>query len=264
MAQSYLSEILEHKRQEVAKLKKQMPFNQLRQEVEASSYEKRPFNQAIYNKASTRLSAVIAEIKKASPSKGLIRKDFDPESIARAYEDAGASCLSVLTDEYFFQGGMQNLHMARAATTLPILRKDFIVEEYQIFESRFNQADAILLIVAALEKTQLNDYYQTATSLGLDVLIEVHTSKELETALRLEPQLVGVNNRDLTSFETSLNTSIQLNKILPEEVILVSESGIHRREDIKKLQSEGIYAYLIGEAFMRYEDIALGFKDIIG
>lgn len=264
MAQSYLSKILEHKRQEVEQLKQTKPFQTLRNEAESLSYQRRPFIQAIRDRVDTQSAAVIAEVKKASPSKGLIRPEFDPKQIAMAYEEAGAVCLSVLTDEHFFQGCMKNLHLARAATSLPVLRKDFILDEYQIFESRLNQADCILLIVAALDKSLLRDYYQIAQALELDVLLEVHTEKELDIALELEPGLVGVNNRDLTSFNTSLETSTRLKRLCPKEVILVSESGIHSNEDIQKLQAEGIYAYLIGEAFMRYEDIALGFKTIIG
>jgi len=197
------------------------------------------------------LPTVIAEIKKASPSKGLIRADFDPASLAMDYAAAGASCLSVLTDEKFFQGSNDFLKQARASCSLPVLRKDFMVDPYQIIESRWLGADCILLIVAALEQEQLRDLSDCAHDLGMDVLVEVHNESELEKGLELSSGLIGINNRDLHSFRTDLNTTYRLLPLIPKDILVVTESGIKSREDITAMQAQGVFGYLIGETFMR-------------
>jgi indole-3-glycerol phosphate synthase len=198
--------------------------------------------------------AVIAEIKKASPSAGVIREDFMPAEIAHSYAAAGAACLSVLTDRDFFQGDDLYLQRARAACALPVLRKDFIVDPWQVSESRAIGADCILLIVAALEQNLLADLLAQAKELGMDVLIEVHDEAEMERALSLEHDLIGVNNRDLNTFETSLATSERLQAMLGSGQLLVTESGIKTREDVQRMQAAGINTFLVGEAFMREDD----------
>ncbi|WP_251978539.1 indole-3-glycerol phosphate synthase TrpC [Salinicola avicenniae] len=195
--------------------------------------------------------AVIAEIKKASPSKGIIREDFRPAAIAADYAAAGASCLSVLTDADYFQGHEDYLIAAREACQLPVIRKDFIVESYQVAEARGIGADCILLIVAALDDARLKDLYQQATALGMDVLVEVHDAFELERALTLDLPLVGINNRDLRSFETSLDTTFELLNRIPAGVTVVTESGIHTRDDVERMREYDVNAFLVGEAFMR-------------
>jgi indole-3-glycerol phosphate synthase len=204
--------------------------------------------------------AVIAEIKKASPSAGVIRENFQPDAIARSYEAAGAACLSVLTDQDFFQGDASYLQQARDACSLPVLRKDFIIDPWQIPESRIMGADCILLIVAALEQPLLRDLLLQAKDFGLDVLVEVHDEAEMERALRLDNKLVGVNNRNLNTFETSLETSERLKKMLSGDQLLVTESGIRSADDVKRMQSSGINTFLVGEAFMREEDPGVALK----
>jgi indole-3-glycerol phosphate synthase len=197
--------------------------------------------------------AVIAEVKKASPSKGVIRADFQPAEIAASYEEGGATCLSVLTDVEYFQGSAQYLQAARAACALPALRKDFIVDPWQVYESRVLGADCILLIVAALEKQQLQDLDGLARDCGLDVLVEVHDEVELELALDTPATLIGVNNRDLRTFDTDLAVSEGLRSRIPDGRIMVTESGIHSRADVRRLRAAGIGCFLVGEAFMRAE-----------
>ena len=198
--------------------------------------------------------AVIAEIKKASPSAGVIRDNFQPDAIASAYETAGAACLSVLTDQDFFQGEAKYLQQARGACSLPVLRKDFIIDPWQIPESRIMGADCILLIVAALEQALLQDLLNEAKGFGMDVLVEVHDEAEMERALLLEHDLVGVNNRNLNTFETSLATSERLKRMLTGDQLLVTESGIRTVDDVKRMQGSGINTFLVGEAFMREDD----------
>jgi len=198
--------------------------------------------------------AVIAEIKKASPSAGVIREDFQPDAIARSYETAGAACLSVLTDKDFFQGKVKYLQQARGACSLPVLRKDFIIDPWQIPESRIMGADCILLIVAALDQALLQDLLNEAKDFGMDVLVEVHDEAEMERALLLEHDLVGVNNRNLNTFETSLATSERLKKMLIGDQLLVTESGTRTADDVKRMQGSGINTFLVGEAFMREDD----------
>lgn len=204
--------------------------------------------------------AVIAEIKKASPSAGVIRENFQPDAIARSYETAGAACLSVLTDQDFFQGEAKYLQQARGACSLPVLRKDFIIDPWQIPESRIMGADCILLIVAALEQPLLQDLLSEAKDFGMDVLVEVHDEAEMERALLLNHDLVGVNNRNLNTFETSLTTSERLKEMLDGDQLLVTESGIKSADDVKRMQASGINTFLVGEAFMREEDPGAALK----
>jgi indole-3-glycerol phosphate synthase len=198
--------------------------------------------------------AVIAEVKKASPSAGVIRERFEPDQIARSYATAGAACLSVLTDEDFFQGHADDLKRARRACSLPVLRKDFIIDPWQIYESRVMGADCILLIVAALDQSTLQDLLEQATACGLDVLVEVHDETQMERVLLLDHDLIGVNNRDLNTFETSLDTSQRLHSMLTGNQMMVTESGIRTRDDVTRMQTSGINVFLVGEAFMRKDD----------
>lgn len=207
----------------------------------------RPFYQSLLDTS----PSVIAEVKKASPSKGVIATHFDPVQTAIAYEQAGAACLSVLTDEHFFQGHDDYLVKSREAIKLPVLRKDFIIDEYQLYESRSLGADAVLLIVAALSKQALKDYYECAIELGLAVLIECHNAMELEQAISLNPKVIGINNRDLKTFKTDLNTTVSLLPLIPKHIQVVTESGIHSSEDIKFFLKHGVSSFLIGEFFMR-------------
>lgn len=205
-------------------------------------------------------AAVIAEVKKASPSKGVMREDFHPADIAKSYAKGGAACLSVLTDADFFQGHEDYLMAARDVCELPIIRKDFITHGYQVTEARAIGADCILLIVSALNDTQLRDLYQQADDLGMDVLVEVHDADELERALALDLKLVGINNRNLHTFDTSLNTTIDLLALIPEGVTVITESGIHTRDDVELMRDHNVNGFLVGEAFMREEDPGLALK----
>lgn len=206
--------------------------------------------------------AVIAEIKKASPSKGVIREDFNPTSIAQSYERGGATCLSVLTDEKYFQGHDKYLIAARNATTLPVLRKDFIVHPYQIYEARSLEADCILLIVSALNDTQLKEFHSIAVDIGMDALVEVHDEKELHRAVSLDAPLIGINNRNLSTFETTIDTTITLMNQIPAGVTLVTESGIRGSRDVQQLRTAGVTSFLIGETFMREEDPGAALREI--
>ncbi|MGB3918280.1 MAG: indole-3-glycerol phosphate synthase TrpC [Thiothrix litoralis] len=248
-----LQKILRTKQEEIAARSAVRPLAQLAEEA-ASASPVRGFIQSMRQRIAAGDSAVIAEIKKASPSKGLIRADFDPPAIAASYERGGAACLSVLTDAPYFQGHERYLQTARAACQLPVIRKDFIVDPYQVFEARAIGADCILLIVAALADAQMKDLYALARELGMDALIEVHDKDELERALRLNAPLIGINNRNLRTFETSLQTTIDLLPDVPEEVLLVTESSIHTQADVKLMRDHGVHAFLVGEAFMRAQD----------
>ncbi len=208
--------------------------------------------------------ALIAEVKKASPSKGIIREDFDPVAIARTYKEAGASCLSVLTDEPYFQGHDDYLVAIKDALNLPVLRKDFIIDEYQIYESRALGADCILLIMAALSDAQARRFYETALELRMDILVEVHDLPELERALRLDPMMVGVNNRNLKTLEVNVDTSFDLALRLPPSVYKISESGIGTYDTIKRLNTVGYRGFLVGESLMREPDIGLATRKLLG
>jgi indole-3-glycerol phosphate synthase len=248
-----LDEILAFKREEVAARIQRVPLVDLLARAKTAP-PARGFVAALQRRIAAGSPAVIAEVKKASPSKGVIRNDFDPAAIAVRYAAAGAACLSVLTDSKYFQGHDDHLLAARRVTTLPVLRKDFIVDPYQIVEARVLGADCVLLIVAALDQAELRDFHSRAQALGIDVLIEVHDAHELERALELEPTLVGINNRDLKTFDTTLETTFALLPKIPPDVTVVSESGINDRHQIAALRTRGVNSFLVGEAFMRALD----------
>lgn len=248
-----LKKILARKAEEVAERQNACPPAALRERLPEAPAP-RGFVAAIERKLASEVPAVIAEIKKASPSRGVIRADFDPPAIARSYQRGGAACLSVLTDVDFFQGADRYLQEARAACSLPVIRKDFIIDPYQLLEARVLGADCILLIVAALSDAQLRGLYDAALELGLDVLIEVHDEAELTRSLPLGAKLVGINNRDLHSFDTSLETTYRLLEKIGPDRIVVTESGIHTPDDVAQMRARGVNAFLVGEAFMRAEE----------
>ncbi len=248
-----LREILAVKAEEIAQAKQARSEPALRREAEAAE-KPRDFIGAVRAKISAGRAAVIAEIKKASPSKGVLREPFDPEAIARSYARHGAACLSVLTDARFFQGRAEHLTAARAASGLPVLRKDFVIDPYQVYESRALGADCILLIVAALAPPRMRELEALAVSLGMAVLAEVHDRAELDLALELATPLIGINNRDLRSFETSLDTTLGLLPHVPSPRIVVTESGILVPEQVARLSRAGVHVFLIGEAFLRAAD----------
>ena len=245
-----LAEILSHKRGEVAAAKTARSLVSIEAEL-ADAPAPRDFAGAVRERIDNGKPAVIAEIKRASPSKGLIREDFDSGRHAVEYSEAGAACLSVLTDEKYFQGSLDHLREARAATELPLLRKDFMIDPYQIAESRLAGADCILLIVAALADTQLAELAACAAELNLGVLVEVHDREELERALLLDCELIGINNRDLRNFHTSLDTTLELLPHVPAGRLLITESGIGGPGDMCMMMDRGVYGFLIGETFMR-------------
>lgn len=254
-----LHRILTVKADEVALARRQTPLDEI-QALAASAPAPRPFTARLQAFQANKQAAVIAEIKKASPSKGVIRADFHPALIAQQYETAGAACLSVLTDESFFQGAPLYLQQARAACTLPILRKDFIVDEYQIYQARAMGADAILLIVAALDIARLQAFEALAHTLGMAVLVETHDAQELQQALTLQTPLIGINNRNLRTFAVSLDTTLNLLAQIPNERMVITESGITTVEDVTRLQAHGVNAFLVGEAFMRETDPGAGLR----
>ena len=257
-----LTRILTTKQQEVAAAQAALPLAELRARA-ADMPPPRGFVQAMRAQHSQGRAALIAEIKKASPSKGLIRPDFHPEQLARAYEAAGAACLSVLTDEPYFQGSAGYLKTARAAVSLPVLRKDFMVGAYQIYQSRAMGADAVLLIAAALSQTQLEEFEGIAHELGMAVLLELHHADELEKCRRLTTPLRGVNNRNLRTFEVSLQQTLDLlPEITGEGRIVITESGIRSREDVQFMRSHGVHSFLIGETFMRADDVGAEVKKL--
>jgi indole-3-glycerol phosphate synthase len=245
-----LDKIIAVKHLEVAAAKKRMPLDVVRADAE-SRVLTRDFVGALLAKIAAGKPAVIAEIKKASPSKGVIRDDFIPADIAQSYAEHGAACLSVLTDKQFFQGSGDYLKQARASCQLPVLRKDFMVDAYQIYESRALGADAILLIAACLDDAQMQEFEAIARSLDMAVLVEVHDAAELARALKLKTPLLGINNRNLQTFEVSLDTTLALKAQVPADRLLVTESGIHTRDDVLRMGAAGVNAFLVGEAFMR-------------
>ena len=249
-----LNKIVSVKHEEVAAATKRMPLAAMRADAE-SRVLTRDFEGALRAKIAKGQAAVIAEVKKASPSKGVLRADFIPADIAQSYADGdgtvSAACLSVLTDKQFFQGSVDALKQARASCQLPVLRKDFMVDAYQIYESRAMGADAILLIAASLDDAQMADFEAIARSLDMAVLVEVHDGAELERALKLKTRLVGINNRNLRTFEVSLQTTLDLQKNVPADRLLVTESGILTPADVKTMRDAGVNAFLVGEAFMR-------------
>lgn len=248
-----LKKILARKVEEVAERSGRVSMRELSRQVDSAS-RPRGFMRAMQQRIFDGDAAVIAEIKKASPSKGVLREDFDPVAIARSYENGGATCLSVLTDENYFQGADAYLEQARNACSLPALRKDFTIDPYQVYEARILGADCILLIVAALGDAMLRELWGLATDLDMDVLVEVHDDKELERALELKAPMIGINNRNLHTFDTSLATTIGLLKMIPADSLVVTESGINTSQDVATMRQQGVNAFLVGETFMKAED----------
>ena len=248
-----LKKILARKHEEVSERSQTLDLDTLKSSL---SDKQKPmgFENALRHAVSQGRSAVIAEVKKASPSKGVLRENFDPAAIAQSYAAGGASCLSVLTDIDFFQGADAYLQQAKQAAGIPVLRKDFMVDEYQIYEARFLGADCILLIVAALDDIQLRQFYELALELGMDVLVEVHDEEELDRALALDLSMVGINNRNLRTFEVSLDTTLALLHKIPPDCLVVTESGILKTEDVQLMRNNQVNTFLVGEAFMRAKD----------
>jgi len=256
-----LKRICARKLEEVEERRQNVPLAELQAKVSGAS-PVRGFTDALKQRVAAGLPAVIAEIKKASPSKGVLREQFDPAAIARSYAENGAACLSVLTDIDFFQGADEYLRQARAACDLPVLRKDFMLDPYQVYESRMLGADCILLIVAALTDERMDELYGLAQQLRMDVLVEVHNAEELRRTRDMSLPMIGINNRNLHTFETSLQTTIDLLADIPQECMVVTESGIHTAEDVSLMQNHNVNAFLIGEAFMRQDDPGTGLKSL--
>ena len=257
-----LDNILATKKLEIAANRSKKSLLNLEEEIHAIQDE-RAFITAISNKVKNNHSAVIAEIKKASPSKGVIRENCDPAEIASSYQEGGATCLSVLTDKDYFQGHADYIQLVKNHCTLPVLRKDFMIDPYQIYESKALGADCILLIVAALELSQMQELESIANALGMDVLVESHDGYELEKALQLNTKLIGINNRNLKTFDVTLQTTLDLLNEIPPDRITVTESGIFSPEDIRLMNQHGIYSFLVGEAFMRDDDPGNSLKRLL-
>jgi indole-3-glycerol phosphate synthase len=256
-----LQRILARKREEVELARAALPLAEVMRRAE-SAPPPRAFVAALLEHVQAGRPAVIAEVKKASPSRGVLREQFDPAAIARGYEAAGAACLSVLTDRDFFQGAAEHLSAARAACALPVLRKDFLIEPWQVYESRAMGADCILLIAAALARQDMQGLEAVARGLGMAVLVEVHDARELETALTLATPLLGINNRDLRTFETRLETTLGLLPRIPPGRTVITESGILTREDVARMRKHGVGAFLVGEAFMRAADPGVALQSL--
>ena len=258
-----LSKIIAVKRQEIEEAINRKPLPAMRKDAE-SRVNTRNFTGALRAKIAAGKAAVIAEIKKASPSKGVLRADFIPADIAQSYAEFGAACLSVLTDQQFFQGSIDYLKQARASCSLPVLRKDFIIDAYQVYESRVMGADCILLIAACLDDAQMKTLEALAISLDMAVLVEVHDEAELERALRLRTPLIGINNRNLNTFEVSLDTTVSLREKVPADRLVVTESGIATAQDVQRLRNARVNAFLVGEAFMRADDPGIALAELFG
>ena len=258
-----LKKIVAVKHEEIAAARKRRPLDAVRFDAE-SRVLTRDFEGALRAKIAAGRPAVIAEVKKASPSKGVLREEFIPADIAQSYAEHGAACLSVLTDQQFFQGSVDYLKQARASCDLPVLRKDFMVDAYQIYESRAMGADAVLLIAAVLDDAQMADLEAVARGLDMAVLVEVHDGEELQRALKLRTPLVGINNRNLRTFEVTLDTTLGLLAEVPKDRLLVTESGILAQEDVQKMRDAGVHAFLVGEAFMRAKDPGVALAALFG
>ncbi len=258
-----LKKIICHKKSEIEAAMAASPVTELKARILDLEDQPRGFERHLREAAASQWTAIIAEVKKASPSRGVIRADFDPLEIAEIYQNNGATCLSVLTDEHFFMGHLRYLGLIRETVSLPLLRKDFICDPYQIYEARAAGADAVLLIAAMLDVGQLKEFHAVARELHLDVLLEVHDEPEMEMALQTDCSLIGVNNRNLRTFVTDLDTTRRLSGMLPPGRLLVAESGIHNRSDIDRLAADGAKAYLIGESLMREEDIGAKLQEML-
>ena len=254
-----LNKIIEEKRKELKHSKSSASLKEIRKRI-GDAGNNRGFKKSLENDSIN----IIAEIKKASPSKGIIREDFNPVEIAKIYQDNAAVAISVLTDKKYFQGDIEYLNQIRKNVSLPLLRKDFILDEYQLYEAKVFGADAVLLIAAVLDKNQLTEYMELSKEIGLENLVEVHSFKDLEKAMYCEAEIIGINNRDLQTFEVSLKTTLDMAKEIPENKVIVSESGINSHDDILELQKNGVNAFLIGEALMREKDIGKKLKELIG
>ena len=262
-----LKRIVARKLEEIAERQQHTTIDDLKLKIKANRsgpMAPRGFAKAMQTKLDQGLPAVIAEAKKASPSKGVIREDFNPAQIAASYQAGGAACMSVLTDADFFQGHEDYLRQARAACNLPVIRKDFIVDPYQVYEARAIGADCILLIVACLEDQQMQDLAQLAEGLGMDVLVESHDAEELVRALKLSTPLVGINNRNLHTFDLTLQTTFDLLALMPEDRIVITESGIHTPADVLLMQNQNVNAFLVGESFMRASDPGAKLAELFG
>jgi indole-3-glycerol phosphate synthase len=258
-----LEKILHRKREEIAERSSKVSIQELKARA-VQADPARGFIASIEQRISKKQAAVIAEIKKASPSKGVLRENFDPAAIASSYDKHGAACISVLTDKDFFQGGEDYLQQARSACSIPVIRKDFIIDPYQVYEARAINADCILLIVAALGDTELQELLDLAHQLQMDVLMEVHDEAELERALKTGARLIGINNRNLRTFDTSLSTTIDMLDKIPDDRIVVTESGIHTRDDVKLMRDNNVHTFLVGEAFMKAEEPGTKLAELFG
>lgn len=258
-----LKKIIARKKFEIAESKNKISEKQML-DAANRNHDTRDFYQTLKDKANAKQNAIIAEIKKTSPSKGILREHFNPVEIAKSYEKAGASCLSVLTDKDFFQGDNQYLTDVRKAVSLPVLRKEFIIDSYQVYETRMLGADCILLIAACLSDAQMEDLAMRAIDIKMDVLVEVHNQEELQRTLQLRLPMIGINNRNLRTFDVSLNTTIELMKEIKEDTLIITESGILTSEDVAFMHQHNIYSFLVGEAFMRQEDPGQSLQNIFG
>ena len=255
-----LQKIVEYKREEIVRAKAAVPFEDLVKQLASAP----PIRDFVSQLRLNHPMGVIAEVKKASPSAGIIREDFHPVEIAKIYEQNGAACISVLTDEHFFQGDLSYLKAVRAAVELPLIRKDFILDRYQIAEARVAGADCVLLIAECLDDDQLKSLFQYTRELGMQALVELYDEENLQRVLDLNPHIIGVNNRNLRTFETDLKHSMALQKKVRETILFVSESGIKTNDDVKRLSDSGIHAILVGESLMRSEDIGQSLRDLLG
>jgi indole-3-glycerol phosphate synthase len=255
----FLQRILEHKRQEMAERKALLPLPELKRRLKEGPPPLN-FERAIRS----RHEALIAEVKRSSPSRGRIREDFDPVAIARIYEESGAAAISVLTEQRFFEGHDSFLRQVRNSVSIPLLRKDFIIDPYQIYETRFLGGDAILFIARALDSGLLGEFLRLSSELGLSSLVEIHDEDDLEKAVSAGARMIGINNRDLSTFFTDLETSIRLAPLLPKEVAVISESGIRSRRDIERLRAAGVHGFLVGETLMTAGDITRKIKELLG
>ena len=256
-----LAKIIEHKKNELVARKQHMPLEKM-QEMANDAPSPRGFENALRNAQLAKRPGVIAEIKRASPSKGILRENFNPLQIAQSYQMNGATCVSILTDNEFFKGSCAILELSRKTCFLPILRKDFIIDTYQVYETRAVDADCLLLIVAALEDDQMVELNQLAKGLNMDVLVEVHNKDELKRALAIEPTLIGINNRDLHTFETNLQTTLDLLPEIPETCHVVTESGIHTKDDIALMTNQNVNSFLVGEVFMVADEPGSKLKEL--